>query len=166
MSLTADDYREMYERERELRRQEQQGQMEAYRERHRVREAEHQERLRTAEDWDDAWLKAVHLLEMEAREEAAYNDIETANGHPERNITFFQDELEMTLRALALYRDRSQAIQVLARQIREQAEHEIAELEQSVLTAVAAQLKAMDTSAGQSIVQALEEDNPQILLEW
>lgn len=151
------NYQELYEHERDLREAESRAENDRMIEKMKQERRNREERMCFAEDWNDAWWKAEARLRKEAGEEAA--DTHYAD-------TFFQDELAVTEKAHALYEQHMMEVEPQIRQIREEAERQIAELEQNVRNTVADAIATLGGIAGESIIQALRDDNPQSLVNW
>lgn len=121
-------------------------------ERRRQHEQEYQESLCYANDWSDAFQKAIIRLAQEAREEQRDN-LKFEN-HPDwETQTFFTDELNATRRGSEFYREAMTEAETEIEQIRHKArEKAAAKLEQEFPKS--------------TVVEALRENDFESLVNW
>ena len=164
MSLKNEDYKELYEIEREWQRQQSEADYQKREAERQQRKAEERYKMRHAEDWDDVWHKSRMLLEPEASREKADN--ERYRDDPTWYIsTWFQDELAAQTLAKDLFIEQMRAVSPRIREIEDRAQREIQEIELGILANVAQQVDEKHGS-GTVIAEALRNNNPQILLDW
>lgn len=92
-------------------------------EQRRQRQRDYQEALCYANDWNDAFARALIRLRQEAADEKQM--IESGN-YPEFNDTFFQDQVEQTVFAEQAYREEMASVQKLIERLEERARNRAA----------------------------------------
>lgn len=164
MTLTTEDYQEMLERERDRQSDDRRADQQRRQDEERQRQRDYEQRMRIANDWNDAWWKARLNLEptvqTEIRDNLRHKDDPTW-----RQDTWFQDALAATNTAEELYKKQMAAVADRITAIRQEAERQIAEIEQGVRAIVVAQIDARH-GEGTLVAQALAENDPQLLLDW
>ena len=144
--------------------EESRAQSDQFREEDRQRQRDHEERMRTANGWNDVWWKARLLLQPEADREVADNNL--YRDDPAWTVdTWFQSELKATNQAEQFYKEQTRMAADKIRTIREEAERQITEIEQSIRDNVANMVDS-NNGIGTVVSNALRENNPQTMLDW